>query len=261
MPVRTSYKPGTPSWTDLMTPSRDRSQKFYGSIFGWKFENQKDDDGNVVYVMCMQNGKSVAGMGEMSAEMAQGMPPVWSTYISTSDLDATTKKVEAAGGSVMVPPTQVFESGRMAVYSDPTGAAVSAWEPAQHIGAELVNEPCSMAWNELDTRDVDAAKTFYSAVFGWKGETADGPIPYTEWQLGDATVGGMMPMPAEVPAQVPSYWLSYFAVADCDDTVARASKAGGTVMVPPMDIPAGRFSVLNDPEGAMFAVIALTNGM
>ena len=84
-----------------------------------------------------------------------------------------------------------------------------------------------------------------------------GDMEYTEWRLDGNPVGGMMPMPAEVPAEVPAYWLTYFATADCDDTVGRASAAGATVLVPPTDIPPGRFAVLVDPAGATFATIAL----
>jgi uncharacterized protein len=67
----------------------------------------------------------------------------------------------------------------------------------------------------------------------------------------------MMSMPAEVPPEVPSYWLTYFGTADCDATVSKATGLGATVIVGPMDIPPGRFAVLADPNGATFAVFKL----
>ena len=159
---------------------------------------------------------------------------------------------------VFVEPMDVLDVGRMAVFADPTGAACAIWQPKQHKGAGLVNEPGSLAWNELNTRDTSTAAAFYTDVFGWDPATSQmGDMVYTEWKLGGKTIGGMMTMPAQVPAEVPSHWLAYFAVADCDATVSAATGLGATVMAPPIDIPAGRFSVLLDPAGAVFGVIAL----
>jgi hypothetical protein len=83
---------------------------------------------------------------------------------------------------------------------------------------------------------------------------------YTEWKRGGDSVGGMMDMPAEVPPQIPAYWLVYFAVDDCDASVATATRLGGAELVAPMDIEPGRFAVLSDPTGAVFGVIAMKTG-
>ncbi len=132
------------------------------------------------------------------------------------------------------------------------------WQPKQHPGADLANEPGAFCWNELQTRDPEAAKTFYAGVFGWDGQTNDmGGMAYTEWHMADAVVGGMMPMPPEVPEEVPAYWLTYFAVEDCDATVTHAGELGASTIVPPMDVEPGRFAVMADPTGAVFAAIAL----
>ena len=258
MSVRTSYEPGTPSWVDLMTPSRESATAFYGALFGWTFEEVSDPDGNVVYTMCFSGGKNVCGLGELSPEMqASGMPAAWTTYVATADVDETSAKVETAGGTVMMPATQVFEAGRMAMYLDPTGAAIAAWEAGEHIGAELVNEPYGFGWNELNTRDTQRAVEFYEAVFGWKGRGVAGPMNYTEWLLGDQSVGGMMPMPEMVPAEVPAHWITYFMVEDADATVAKLGELGGAVLNPAMDIEVGRFAVVADPAGAVFCVMKL----
>jgi predicted enzyme related to lactoylglutathione lyase len=243
-----------------MARSRAEASAFYGALFGWTFEDQTDPDGAVVYTQVFSNGHNVCGLGEMTPEMAaSGMPPFWTTYIATADADAAAAAVESAGGSVMMPPMQVFDAGRMAMFTDPTGASFAVWEPGTHFGAALVNEPVSLSWNELDTRDPDRAVAFYTDVFGWQADVHTGEMPYTEWMLDGEHLGGMMPMPPMVPAEVPSYWLTYFAVADTDATLARLQELGGAVMVPPMDIDVGRFAVVSDPAGAVFAVMQLAS--
>jgi predicted enzyme related to lactoylglutathione lyase len=215
--------------------------------------DQGPEAGN--YHMFQKGGVPVAGAGPI---MMEGQPPAWTTYVSVDDADASIAKVKAAGGMVFVEPMDVLDVGRMAVFADPSGAAAAVWQPHRHIGAGLVNEPGALAWNELSTRDVPAATAFYSEVFGWEPQMADmGGMEYTLWKLGGEDMGGMMPMPAEVPAEVPSYWLAYFGTADCDASVAAATADGATLMAGPMDIPAGRFAVMADPIGAVFGVIAL----
>jgi len=253
MPARTSYEPGTPSWVDLASPDLEASTAFYSSLFGWDVVDQGAEAGH--YHMIEIGGVPVAGAGPI---MMEGQPPAWTSYISVTDADATIAKVKAAGGMVFVEPMDVLDVGRMSVFADPTGAAAAVWQPRRHIGAGLVNEPGALAWNELSTRDVPAATAFYAEVFGWEAETADmGDMEYTMWKLGGSQIGGMMAMPAEVPPEVPSYWLAYFGTADCDATVATATAGGANLMVGPVDIPAGRFAILSDPTGAMFGVIAL----
>jgi predicted enzyme related to lactoylglutathione lyase len=256
MPTRTSYKPGTPSWVDLASPELAAASSFYSSLFGWDAKDQGPESGH--YHMMEFGGAAVAGAASI---MMEGQPPAWTTYISVDDADASIAKVKAAGGTVFVEPMDVLDVGRMAVFADPTGAAAAVWQPRRHIGAGLVNEPGALAWNELSTRDTDAAIAFYTDVFGWEAQTGQmGEMTYTMWKLDGDDIGGMMAMPPDVPAEVPSYWLAYFATADCDATVAKATGLGATLFAGPMDIPAGRFAVLADPAGAMFGVIALAGG-
>jgi predicted enzyme related to lactoylglutathione lyase len=257
MPEMTSYAPGTPSWTDLGSPDPDASARFYGSLFGWETFSPGDPEQTGGYRMFTLRGKLVAGLGPLQGE---GQPPAWTTYISTDDADAVAARASGAGGTVFMGPMDVFEAGRMAIIADPTGAVFGLWQPGQHTGAQVVNEPGSLAWNELGTRDMDAAKRFYREVFGWEGETSSmGPMEYTEWKLDGRTIGGGLVLGEDVPAAVPPHWASYFAVDDCDATVARAGELGGATVVEPMSIPAGRFAHLRDPQGANVAVIALAN--
>jgi uncharacterized protein len=243
--------PGTPSWVDLSSPDVDASVKFYGELFGWTADEGSPEYGG--YRMLRSGGKQVAGVGPI---MNPGQPPAWMTYVSVDDAKATSAKAQQAGAKVIVETMQVGDAGSMAVLQDPTGAVVGLWQPGQHKGAEVFNTPVSLTWNELSTRDVDGAKRFYNAVFGWNPkDNSDAGFEYTEWQLGGKSIGGMMRTPAEVPAEVPPYWLSYFQVADSAGTVKKAQELGATVMVPPTTIPQGTFAVLSDPAGAVFAVI------
>ena len=255
MPRVESYAPGTPSWVDLASPDVDTSVAFYGDLFGWEAPALAPEAGG--YRRFEIGGVPVAGVGPI---MMEGQPPAWTTYVSVADADAVVAAVSTAGGSVFVPPMDVLDVGRMAVFADPTGAACAVWQPRAHIGAGLVNEAGALVWNELSSRDTAAAAAFYTQVFGWTANTIDlGGTPYTEWQLDGSTIGGMMAMPDEMPAEVPSYWLAYFGTDDTDATVDRAAGAGATVILPATDIPPGRFSILSDPAGATFAVITLSS--
>ena len=247
-----SYGPGVPMWVDLATRDVQASANFYGQLFGWQAEDMGEQAGH--YTMFRQDGKMV---GAVSPPMSPDTPPVWSTYFQTDDAAATAQKVRGAGGQVMVEPFAVMDQGTMGVFADPAGAAFCVWQPAAHRGAELANTPYSFCWNELHTRDLAATKNFYPRVFDW-GVQAN-PMPeggeYVEWQVNGRSIAGATNMQPGVPAEVPSYWLVYFAVADCDATVSKAQQLGARVMAPCMDIPQGRFAILIDPQGATLGVI------
>lgn len=260
MGIRTGYKQGTPSWVDLSTSDQDKAKSFYGSLFGWSWDDNDMGDGSV-YSMAQLKGKTAAAVFTQRAEEVEhGIPPHWTTYITVDDVDVTTAKVGAAGGKVMMPAFDVFDSGRMSVVSDPTGGVVAFWQPKAHIGAEIVNEPGAFAWNELITDDVNKAGKFFEAVLGVGVINQTDPFPYTMISVDGAPVGGMMAKSPEM-GPMPTVWIVYFAVDDADSTAAKAASLGGKIMVPPMDTPVGRFAGIVDPQGAMFSLIKLNQVM
>lgn len=254
MPERTSYEPGTPSWVDLATSDLDAAKRFYGELFGWEAQDTGSPEETGGYAFFMLGGRSVAGVMPI---MDEGQPTAWSTYVSTDDADAVAARAQEAGATVLAGPMDVMEAGRMAFFFHPAAGHIGVWQPGRHPGAGVVNDPGTLTWNELHTRDLDGARAFGEAAFGWTGEQQDfGGMPYIVVHVGDAPVGGMTVMPPGMPDEVPPFWLTYFAVDDCDASVARVQELGGSLTMEPMEAPeVGRFAVVADPQGAQFAVI------
>lgn len=251
MPEVSEHQPMTPSWIDIGTDV-EGSKAFYTALFGWDAEDAGPPEQTGGYGFFTKAGKMVAGYGPQQ----NPGPPFWATYVAVTDADAVAKAADAAGGTAVVPPMDVMDAGRMAVFQDTTGAFISVWQAGGHRGAQVVQEPGSFSWCELHTRDLPGASAFYASVFGWTSlEQEGGPMPYTEFQLDGTSVAGMMPMPDAVPADVPAYWLVYFGSVDVDADVVKAQALGATTMVPGMDYPNGRFAVLADPQGAVFALM------
>jgi predicted enzyme related to lactoylglutathione lyase len=257
MTEMTSYAPGTPSWVDLGSPDINASAEFYGALFGWDVPESENPEETGGYRRAMLRDKSTAGMMPL---MQEGQPPAWMTYVSVDDADATAAAVREAGGNVLAEPMDVLDLGRMAVFSDPSGAVFGIWQPGSFAGAEVVNEPNSFSWNELNTRDPDGAKSFYGAVFGWNANDVDmGETgTYTTWRHPDRSedddsVGGMLDIRGRAPDEMPPHWLVYFTVDDRDATLEKAKSAGAQEMLT-MEIPMGRLAILQDPHGAAFGI-------
>jgi uncharacterized protein len=259
MPEMTQYEPGSFCWPELATTDAEGAKRFYGELFGWKPNDTPMGDGNF-YTMLELGGRQAAALYGMGPDQRkQGLPPNWMPYVSVVSADETARRAKELGGKVLMEPFDVYDLGRMAAIQDPTGATFSVWQPKTHIGAGVYGDPGAFCWNELDTRDTGKALDFYTKLFGWKAKPSK---EYTEFTAPGASypMGGMMQI-AEDWGDVPPYWLTYFAVSDADATVAKAQKLGAKTFVPPTDIPnTGRFAVLQDPQGAVFAVIKLTMG-
>lgn len=252
--VTSAYQPGTPCWIDLAAPDQQAAIDFYKGVFGWAGEIGSQETGG--YAVCELRGKPVAGIMAAVPMGDQPAPPtVWTTYLTTSDVEAAAQAVNAAGGTVMMPPMDVMTLGRMCIAADPTGAVFGLWQPVNFPGAGVVNENGALVWNELNTSDVAAAAAFYRAVLGIEASPMEGTQDYHSLQVDGRPVGGMQPIPAQAPAGTPPHWLCYFAVADADETVRKVTTGGGTALQPPFDMIAGRMAILTDPQGAVFAVI------
>jgi len=251
------YDNGVPSWVDMGSPDVDQARAFYAALLGWETPVGPPEAGG--YTVALLRGKSVAGLGP---QMNPDAPPSWLTYVNVDSADDTVAKVKASGGTVFAEPMDVMDVGRMAVFADPQGAVIGVWQPGTHLGAELVNEPGTLCWNELITTDLDGAKAFYKAVFGWDAADQgppDGPPAYVEWKLGDRSVGGMLPKQPDMPADMPPLWGTYFAVADVDASVKKVEELGGALFMGPTDIEPGRFAVVADDQGVMFNLITMAS--
>jgi predicted enzyme related to lactoylglutathione lyase len=258
MPDVTSYTPGTPCWIDLAAPDQQAAIDFYKDLFGWQGEKGPEEFGG--YAMMTLNGKPVAGI-MAAVPMGDNPPPptVWTTYISTDNVDAAAERIGANGGKLLFEPMTVGDVGRMCVAADPAGAVFGVWQPLTFAGAGVVNEAGAWVWDELNTTDIPGATTFYKPALGITiapmempgGETMG---EYYALKVGDEVVGGAQTL-ANHPEGTPPHWATYFAVDDAKSTVDAAVKAGGSVLVPLMDTPVGVMGALADPQGAPFWVI------
>jgi predicted enzyme related to lactoylglutathione lyase len=254
MTVReTPWPQGTPSWADCQVDDPAVARAFYSGVFGWDVQDPTPEAGG--YLMAHLDGHVVAGIG---GKPDPSLPSTWTTYLAVDDADAVATGISEAGGSLMMAPFDVMDAGRMAVAIDSTGAAFGIWQATTHAGADLVDEPGAMTWNECHTRDLAASRAFYAQVFGWTyAEIGDESFAYSVAKsAGDGSdVAGIYLLGPQVPAEVPAYWLVWFAVSDTDATVARARELGGGVALPAMDSAFGRMACLTGPSGERFGIV------
>lgn len=248
-----SYEAGTPAWVDLMTSDPEGSRRFYGELFGWQFQVESAETGHYVY--CLVRGHTVAGIAGDPAPA--GTPAAWTTYLASGDADDTVSRITAAGGRLTTEPTDVADQGRMAIAVDPTGAVFGLWQAGKFPGASLTGEQGAVSWTELQTGDLDVAKSFYKAIFGYDWQETPGGLRYATFSVGSHLAGGALAIPEQWHAgdRPNPHWLTYFAVEDADAAAASVGRLGGTVLFPPQDSPFGRFAVLRDPQGATFNAI------
>jgi hypothetical protein len=261
MPTMTQHAPGTFCWPELGTTDQAGAKAFYGALFGWTFRDSPIGN-DEVYTIFERDGRECAALYTLRPDMLKaGVPPHWEAYVSVASADEAAAAAKKLGGTVIMEPFDVMEHGRMAVLQDPIGAVFCVWQAKRHAGVGVLGEPGSLAWTQLNASRPGPAKEFYTGLFGWTSH--DDPMPgggaYTTLLRGGQPVGGIMPMPPDVPKEAPSHWLDYFAVTDVDASAARATALGGRSLVPPTDIPGmGRFAVLQDPQGAVFAIVRFT---
>jgi predicted enzyme related to lactoylglutathione lyase len=253
MPRVDSYETGVPCWVDLSTTDPDDAVRFYTTVFGWGQESLPSNT-EAPYHMFTKDGAHVAACMRQSADLAgAGVPSSWTTYLA-GNADEVAERVPHAGGQVIAAPFDIGGTGRMAIISDPTGAVLGVWQAGSHSGAQLVNEPGCLTWNEVNTTDMEATARFLEQVFGV--ETSAVPAVesgYKTFEVAGVPRGGILQMTEEWEG-IPPHWMAYFAVEDTDATCAAVEAAGGKVSVPPFDSDFGRMAVLSDPQGAVFMV-------
>jgi predicted enzyme related to lactoylglutathione lyase len=273
MPERDGYIPGVPCWVDTSQPDPEAAVDFYRGLFGWEFEDVMPPDSPGKYFSARIRGGDVAAVGSIP----EGAPQqaMWNTYIWVDSADETAGKVRDAGGSVAMEPFDIMDVGRMAVFLDPEGAAFCVWQAKRHRGAKIVNEHGALNFNGLNTRDPDRAKSFYGSVFGWRtlsleggaemwtlpgyGDHLEQSNPDLRKQMAEAgapdgfedVVASINPIADDQP-DTPAHWSVTFGVDDADQIAQKATELGGKVIVPPMDAPWVRMTVIADPQGATF---------
>lgn len=273
MPERDRYIPGVPCWVDTNQPDPEAAVDFYSGLFGWEFEDVTPPGAPVKYFLARLRGLDVAAV----SSLPEGAPPnaAWDTYVRVASADETASRVRAAGGAVVKEPFDVMDAGRTAVFTDPAGAVFCVWQAREFSGARVVNEPGSVNFNDLYTRDVERAKKFYGAVFGWStlqlgggfemwslpgyGDHLERDDPDLRKRMADVgapagfeDVVASLSSIADDQPDVPAHWGLTFAVDDADAAASKAEELGGTVVVPPFDAPWVRMTVLTDPQGATF---------
>jgi len=253
MPETSEFAPGSFCWVDSGTDDLEKAKAFYAALFGWEYVTA-DDSG---YTMCLRKGRPVAGLYPFDQDMiAMGATPYWLAYVAVADADAALAAATAAGAQPISPVFDVPNHGRGAAFAGPAGALCGIFQPGGHRGFGLAGEPGTAVWCELQTGDVEAAATFYAAVFGWRREAmpmADGP--YYLFTSGEEQRAGMM---ANTPAmgEMPPNRQVYFQVDDADAALATARASGGASLVPVTPIETvGRFAALSSADGARFSIL------
>jgi predicted enzyme related to lactoylglutathione lyase len=246
MGTRTEHALGTFSWVDLTTSDSAGAKDFYGGLLGWEFEDSEMPAGGA-YTMCKVGDEHVAAIPPATDQF----PPHWNSYVTVATADEMAGKAKKLGANVIEEPFDVMDAGRMALFQDPTGAALCIWEPRQAIGAGRVNDPGCLTWNELHTPDPGKALEFYTALFGWDTEEADtqGGPSYTIIKVGERSNGAVM----DAQEDEPPNWLPYFTVVSRDET-AETAKQRGAQELHRMDMPQGKIATFADPQGAVFAI-------
>ena len=248
-----SIPTGAPCWVDLFTSDMDRARSFYERLLDWTSESAGEEYGG--YVNFSKDGVRVAGA--MTNDGSSGQPDSWNVYLAVDDAAAAVDAAQAAGGSVIAPAMDVMALGRMAVVTDPGGAAIGIWQPGEHKGFGVLAEPGAPGWFELHTNAYDDSVAFYQKVFGWDTHVAADQPDFRYTTLGEGENGraGLMDATSFLGG-APSHWNVYFAVADTDATVATLKELGGAVTQGPDDTPYGRLTACTDPTGAAFRLMS-----
>ena len=257
----TSADHGSIIWYEVMTPDPDGAKAFYDSVVGWDIE--PEPSGEMDYRMIRRSdGGNAGGVLRITPEMAsQGARPGWLCYIDVDDVDRCVASVEQAGGTSLMT-SDIAGVGRIALVTDPQGAPFYVMKPIPpendpNAKSDVFspNAEQRVGWNELATRDQDAALDFYTRQFGWEAGDSMPMGDMGRYQFinrGGVMLGAIMTASPERPVR----WRFYFRVPNTDEAAERVKAGGGTVMHGPVEVPGGdRILIATDPQGAEFALV------
>jgi predicted enzyme related to lactoylglutathione lyase len=211
---------------------------------------------DMIYTMFRLKDGDVGGAYKLMKEQLDAhVPPHWMLYIKVASADAANEKALQLGAQQVIPPSDIPNVGRFAMIVDPTGANVCVYEPRQHRGITVFGQVGAMCWADLNSNNADKAAKFYGDWLGWTFQTGnDGYRHIINGTSHEDMIGGM-PAKMHAPPGTPSHWMSYFRVADCKATAAKAAQLGASTLMPAELMPdVGTIAVLADPQGAVFAL-------
>jgi predicted enzyme related to lactoylglutathione lyase len=247
-----------------MTRGAKAAIPFYVDVIGW---NTEKFPGPFDYTMFVGAEGPVGGVVDMTGEAGtEQVPCHWVGFIGVDDLAASTARALALGAQVSHGPTTVPTVGSMTFLRDPQGASFAMFQPETPSGDERVgNAPMgNVAWHELSTTDPLAAWDFYSTLFGWvvTGEMEMGPGQkyrmFGTSTLPQKPVGGFSTL--AFPGMPPA-WAYYWRVPSTPKAIEAAKARGATLIMGPMVVPGDDvIAVLQDPQGAVFCVVADKSG-
>ena len=252
-----TYPPGTFCWVDLTTPDIEKARAFYIRLLGWRTRDVPARD-NLRYSLMLKHGYEVAAIVPQPPFLRDS-PPMWNSYLCVKDVNEVTDRARQLGASVLSEAADVTNQGRMSVITDPGGARLMLWQPVKHTGAGIINEPGSLAWNELMTQDAERATEFYTQLFGWTHRTRKMPDGRSYHLFGNRgrDTAGMLEMSSEMD-HLPTAWMVYFAVAHLDEALDRNDHLGGLKQFGPMTISnTGILAMISDAVGAYCYLIQL----
>lgn len=242
---------GLPCWYELGATDADAAQGFYAAALGWTWRDAGMP--GMDYRLALAGETMVAGMMPV---MGPEQPVAWTVYFAVEDCDATVTQAQGMGAHVVVPPTDIPETGRFAILIDPQGAAFGILQPLPGGagGAFDQQKEGHGNWHDLNSPDADGSQAFYAALFDWTVPRVHemGPdMAYRILSRDGLDFGGIAPQPGQ-----PACWTPYFGAASVAGAVAALTAAGGTALHPPMQVPGGAVIVnAADAQGARFAVV------
>ena len=249
------HSPGSFCWIELATTDQAAAKSFYTSLFGWTVNDFPTGPDGSYSIFQLQGRDVAAGYTQRAQQRDEGVPPNWMLYVAVDSADKAAETTPQRGGSVLMPPFDVGDMGRMSVLPDPTGTVFAVWQAKTGPGLRVTGENNALCWADLSTPEPASAAKFYAALFGWqimKEEHDDSG--YLHIKNGADFIGGVPPAKHRQPG-MPAHWLIYFQVASCDESAAQARRLGASFYVEPMTVEkVGRMAVLADPQGAVFAL-------